>query len=231
VPYVIGRPSKFLALAGTIAGLLFVAQPAMADGGNQNSQGQNGQGQQWSQLPQVPAIPASTYASCPAVSSAQLLSQFGDSAYYSPLSGGTFEGSTAGWFFNDASVVSGNEPYYVVNSSDSNSLNLSPGGLAVSPSFCLDSGWPSFRFFAQSSGSSWGSLVVAVRWTDSQGNSGQALVSFLSASRYSSWTLTPSLGLGSALASGATVSAQIVFYATPGASWNVDDVLLDPYAK
>ncbi|MDQ6834756.1 MAG: hypothetical protein M3016_01065 [Actinomycetota bacterium] len=137
----------------------------------------------------------------------------------------------AGWTLSNASVVSGNEPWNVNNSADSNSLSISPGGYAMSDSFCLDSTFPSYRFFAQSSSASRGALVTGVRWTDSSGHSGMVPINFLRSGDYTSWQLTPSYALGSALANGNTVSAQLVFYATPGASWNIDDVLLDPYAK
>jgi hypothetical protein len=56
-------------------------------------------------------------------------------------------------------------------------------------------------------------------------------VDTLNGSDYNAWGLTPSLALGSALADGQTVSAQLMFTASPGTSWNIDDVLLDPYAK
>jgi hypothetical protein len=225
VPYVIGRPPKrVLALVATTVGILVSASPALADGQHRNHQDE--------QVPQVAAIPASPDAPCPAVPSTQLLSGLGDSGYYAPLSGGTFEGSTDGWSFRDASVVSGNEPWNVFDSADSNSLRIEAGGSATSPSFCLDNTLPSFRFFANSADRGRHSgLNVAVRWTASDGESGKVPVKSLSAGSYDSWRLTPALPLGSVLSDGQTVSVQLVFTAGTGSDWNIDDVLLDPYAK
>jgi hypothetical protein len=53
----------------------------------------------------------------------------------------------------------------------------------------------------------------------------------LNSGDYSSWQATPSLPLGSVLAPGQTVTVQFVFAAGSGSAWELDDVLLDPYAK
>ena len=215
MPYVIGRPSKFLALAGTIAGLLVVASPAMAH--------------RTDYVPQVASQPASSDASCPTVAASQLLSGFGDLNYYAPVDEGTFEGSTDAWTLNDATVVNDNEPWNVVSSTDSQSLRLSSYGSATSPSFCIDSRLPSFRFFAENtSGGKKSTLYVSVQLTDAQGNTVSTQAYAIHGRRYSSWALSPSFAFN-ALDTG-TVSAQIEVSTTRG-SWRIDDVLLDPYAK
>jgi hypothetical protein len=225
VPYVIGRPPKrVLALVATTLGMLVSASPALADSYNGNHQD--------AEVPQVAATPVSPDASCPGVTSTQLLSGLGDSAYYAPVSGGTFEGSTDGWSFTGASVVPGNEPWNVFSPTDSNSLGIAAGGAATSPPFCVDNTLPSFRFFANSADRGRHSgLNVAVRWTLSDGESGKVPVRTLSANSYNSWKLSPALPLGSVLSAGQTVSVQLVFTAGTGSAWNIDDVLLDPYAK
>jgi hypothetical protein len=223
LPYVIGRPPKFLVTAGVVAGLLFAPAAAMATPGN----GRNPQS-----LPRSAPQPASPDASCPTVVSTPVLDRFGDDALYSPVPGGTFNGPRTQWSLSDASVVKNNEPWNVINAPRSRSLELNPGGSATSPSFCLDNGFPSFRFFAATAdGGSDSSLSVQVLWADAEGDSGSLPIETLSGGDYPDWTLTPSLALGSALADGQTVSAQLVFTASPTSSWNIDDVLLDPYAK
>ncbi|MEA2210789.1 MAG: hypothetical protein QOF83_737 [Solirubrobacteraceae bacterium] len=218
MPYVIGRPSKFLALATTVAGLLIAAQPAAAARPRS--------------VPQVAAQPASADASCPAVDASPLLSNFGDSSNYAPLSGGTFEGSTADWSLTDASAVDGNEPWFVVSSEDSQSLRLASGGSAVSPSFCVDNQVPSFRFFAENvRGGRRAKLSVRVDWTDAQGNTGSTPAYALHRKDYASWQLSPVFALMAGLPDGNTLSAQLVFSASRGSAWQIDDVLLDPYAK
>jgi hypothetical protein len=210
-----------LALAGTIAGLLVVASPAMADHTRDRLPS----------VPQVASQPASSDASCPTVTASQLLSGFGDLNYYAPLAEGTFEGSTDAWTLNDATVVDDNEPWNVVSSTDSQSLSLSSGGSATSPSFCIDSRFPSFRFFAENTrGGKKARLYVSVELTDAQGNTVSTHPYPLHGRDYTSWALSPSFALNAGLDDTGPVSAQIEFSTTRG-SWRIDDVLLDPYAK
>ncbi|MDQ6746954.1 MAG: hypothetical protein M3010_02435 [Candidatus Dormibacteraeota bacterium] len=223
MPYVIGRPSKRILALATTLGMLVTAAPALADGSGQN-------GPSW--VPPVAAVPASPAASCPTVNAGLLLGPLGDLAPYALVSEANFEGSTSGWSLNNASVVSGNEPWHVAGASDSNSLSIEPGGSAVSPAFCVDNTFPSFRFFAHGPSSGWGTgLVVFARWSLANGMSGQVPVTYLPADEYGSWRATPILPLGSVLSPGQTVSVQFVFSAGPVSAWKIDDVLLDPYAK
>jgi hypothetical protein len=160
--------------------------------------------------------------------------QFGDSAYYTPVRGGSFSGPLGGWTLNTAAVAAGGDPWNVADAPapDRRMLQISGGGEAVSPTFCLSNEFPTWRFFLQSVGSSSASaLNVWVQWTDAQGNSGHVPVTALDGSSYGSWSPSPVLVAGSGLADGATVNAQLVFNAKPGDAWNVDDVYVDPYAR
>jgi hypothetical protein len=198
-----------------MAGLLGTAPAAMADPGAQSPQNQQNQQQ---------------YSSCGSVVSNPLLSTLSDSASYAPLQGGTFEDGGTGWSYNDAAVAGGNEPWNVVSATDSQSLNIGASGSATSPTFCVDNTFPSFRFFAENNGAS-GRLSVTAHYRTSTGISGTQSVATLSASDYSSWQLTPSIALGSRLPAGMSASVSFTFSASNDASWNIDDVLLDPYAK
>jgi hypothetical protein len=201
-----------------MAGMLVAASPAVAA--------------RHRMVPQVDPQPISATASCPSVDASPLLSDFRDSSNYAPLSGGTFEDSTAGWSLNDASVIDSNEPWNVVSSSDSESLSLSSGGSATSPSFCVDNRVPTFRFFTvRTQGGNKARLSVRVQWTDAQGNSGSTPAYALHGKNYSAWQLSPVFALMAGLPDGQTLSAQLVFSASRGSEWQIDDVLLDPYAK
>jgi hypothetical protein len=171
--------------------------------------------------------------SCPVPPSSPVFSQFGDGASYALVPGGNFEGSTAGWTLNGASVVSGNEPWYVGDSSDSQSLNIPAGGEAVSPSFCVTNAFPNWRLFALANPNQWwhSGLRVSIQWTDENGNSGQVPVTYLPSDSFGQWEPTRSLLLGALLQDGTTMQARLVFDAGSGGSWNIDDVYVDPYAK
>ena len=219
MPYIINRPHKrVIALAAASLALLVSASPAAAYG--------------WSPYQQYqPAAP--TGSSCPLPASSPVFSVLGDTANYSALPGGTFEGPLTGWAVNGASVASGNEPWNVNGASDSQSLNLPSGAYAVSPTICLTSQLPSWRFFAQAANGSWGTqLHVTVLWSDSYGNSGSVSATNLFGGGYASWQPTSSLPLGSVLGPGNTVNIRFVFSAdSNGGAWNVDDIFVDPYSR
>jgi hypothetical protein len=191
------------ALAASCCALLVTAAPAAAD-------------------------TSSCTVTMPATS--QVLSVLGDTANYTLLPGGSFEAGQPSWSLNGASVVPGNEPWYVGASTDSQSLNIQPGGSASSVTVCGNNLFPTFRFFAKAANASAGQLRVGVRWS-SGWMGGYMPLGTLNAGDYSSWQPTPSLALGSLLPSGMTVSAQFVFTADQGSAWNIDDVYVDPYAR
>ncbi len=169
---------------------------------------------------------------CPTPSSSQVFSQFGDNAYYSLVAGGNFEGDMSGWTLRGASVMPGNEPWYVGGAGDSRSLSIEPGGSAISPPFCVTDQYPSWRFFARLAGGLRGSdLAVAVQWTDQNGDHGVTPVTMLRGGRFRTWRPTGSLGLGPILDGSTTMIEQIVFSARNGSGWRIDDLYIDPYAK
>jgi hypothetical protein len=203
MPYVIARPPRrTIALAASMFALMVAASPAAADTG------------------------------CPTVPTSPVFATFGDLASYTPLQGGTFEGDMSGWSLNGASVVSGNEPFYVNSATDSQSLSLANKGSATSPSFCASSITPTYRFFAENlSGSSSATLTVSVVYSGVNGNSSIAPAPVTVTGVPGLWQLTAPLNLGSTLNNGQTVNAQLVFTASPGSRWQIDDVYIDPYAR
>src|SRR5918992_4112600 len=72
----------------------------------------------------------------------------GDSANYTLVKGGNFEGSTTGWTLSKAKVVAGNSPY----GSRGKALQISPGGVVTSPVSCVGLEHPTMRFYMKSSG-------------------------------------------------------------------------------
>jgi hypothetical protein len=219
MPYVIRWPHKrAMALAASCCALLVTAAPAAASlyPVSFNSAG---------------ATSAST-AACPVPASSPVFSVLGDTADYFPLPDGSFTNGGAGWTLNGgASVVPGGEPWNVSGSTNPQSLNIPPGGSAISPPICVTSLFPSWRFFAQSNGSS--SLQASILWTAPGGMSGTLPEPGLSDSNYSSWAATPSLALGSLLMPGVVMTNRFEFTvpANANGSWTIDDAYVDPYAR
>jgi hypothetical protein len=197
------------------------------------------------------AVPAAAGAACPSSSTSVALAQFGDNAAYSLLSGSSFESGAPGWRLTNAEVVggegangegangegaNGEGANGEGANGDSYSLEIEPGGVAVSPAFCVSSEYPSFRFFArQLSGGGWGaSLNVSLRWKDGFGFRRETETTVASLQPSSSWTLSPVLKLAGALPlwmPGSTLKVRVVFQPSGGSSWAIDDVYIDPYSR
>jgi hypothetical protein len=179
----------------------------------------------------IGVVPAVAIAGCPSYPVSQPFVQFGDTANYTLLQGGSFESGTPGWSLTNTSVVNQNESYKVEGGS--HSLAIAANGVAVSPAFCVSTEQPYFRLFARRTGGSWGVLNVIVRWTDQSGTTHETTSAALQSG--TSWTVSPVLQLGSMLPlweSGQTLSVKLVFKPEPyGGPFAIDDVYIDPYKR
>ncbi len=185
----------------------------------------------------VPATAGATIApSCASTSESTPFARFLDLSRYTSVPGGSFETGAAGWTLSNAGVVPGNESYNVAGGS--NSLQIQPGGEAVSPAFCAAIEQPTFRFFARNM-SGHGALNVSLRWTNDQGQvrslpvGSMGLVSGLLGN--TSWSVSPAylldLQVPMLLESlGSQLQVEMVFQAEGGA-WQIDDVYYDPYSR
>jgi len=165
---------------------------------------------------------------CPSSSTSQPFLRWGDSNYYSLMSGGDFEGSLSGWSLSGgAQKAAGSEPYAVTGKLGASSLALPAGARAQSPFMCASSVDRSFRFFARSEGT-----AASVRATVVYGTPlGELPVPVGTVELKSGWQPAPSLRTGAALASAmssnGTVQLALRFTAVSGSS-RIDDVFIDP---
>jgi len=178
------------------------------------------------------AAPAVALASCPAQPVTTPFSQWGDDNSYFLIPGGSFEGTAdqVGWNLSNASLTQGNEPFYVNDSGDSQSLTISGGGSATSPFFCVDNTMGSLRFFAQQV-SAGGGLRVQALVQNSDGSVTTVPIAHLLDGSMSSWAPTdPITGDTSGLSDDQTLSVALQFNVrSAAASWQIDDVYVDPY--
>jgi hypothetical protein len=174
-------------------------------------------------------------AGCKKGQSSTVFSRFGDLNYYSLLPGSNFESGLTDWTLRGASVVAGNETYFVGGTSHSKSLKIASSGGAVSPAFCVDAERPHFRFFAKGVSGTTGQLNVKLRWKNDSGVVVNSSVATLNLADYTGWKPTPDLQLATRLALKAidqTRNVQILFEATgSNAVWQIDDVYIDPYRR
>ena len=181
------------------------------------------------------AVAEADAAGCRKAQSSQVFSRFGDLSYYTLLSGGSFESGTTGWSLTGASVVAGNESYFIGGATHTRSLRIAAPGEVVGPSFCADSERPHFRFFAKRVSGSTGQLNVKLRWVNDSRQVVYSSVATLNLADYPAWKPTPNLALATRLALNAvdqTRTVQLVFDVTGSdAVWQIDDVYIDPYRR
>ena len=179
-------------------------------------------------------IPAAAHAACPATPTTQAFKAFGDTAQYSPVSNGHFESGTGGWSLTGASVMTGNEPWYIRSSSDRKSLAVPATGLATSPAICVGIEHPTFRFVARRTNSSWGTLNVKLSWTEANGQKNTTTVASINGGD-TSWHVTNPLALATTLPlsdAGQTLQVRLVFDPEDyGGAWAIDDIQVDPFAR
>jgi hypothetical protein len=161
----------------------------------------------------------------------QPFAPWGDYANYIPVPGGSFESGAPSWkLAGGASVVAGNEPYYVRSSSDRRSLYMPAGSTATSPTVCFAFGDWHMRFFTRNGGSSLSTLKIQILVPNLVG-----VVSVLDGGTVradGTWDPSPQVSalltnVGGLL--GVTQAVAFRFRASSGAAFRVDDVYLDPF--
>jgi hypothetical protein len=157
-----------------------------------------------------------------------------DPAHYTLAPNGGFENRASGWTLTGkASVVSGNETFYVRSRSDTRSLKLPAGSSATSSSICVGIEYPTLRLFARNAGAASSTLRVEVLFEDAAGNVLSAPIGTLTAG--TSWQPTVPMVIGANLLPLLPDSkTPVAFRFTPqgsGGDWRIDDVYVDPYRR
>ena len=156
--------------------------------------------------------------------------RWGDSSYYASLLNGDFEGYSGWTLSGGARVVSGNEPYYLSgNTGDHNSLLLPAGSSAYSGTVCFALG-------------DWHLRLMMKRLSATGGLHVQVIVPGLlgiltvldggTVSGTSAWAPSPRLELLLSNVISLVGTKAVAFRFTPvgvGASYQIDDVYLDPW--
>jgi hypothetical protein len=159
---------------------------------------------------------------------------WGDPASYTLVPGGAFEAGDASWQLSaGARIQDGNEPWRVRGASDGRSLALPGGASATSPEMCIGIQHPTLRFFARNAGPAASRLRVEVLYRDLRGRPQSLRLAELAAG--DEWQPThPIALLVNLLALRPQWDRSVAFRVTAqgdDASWEVDDVYVDPYHK
>lgn len=173
---------------------------------------------------------------CSSQAVSQPFAPFLDYASYFQVPGGNFEAANHGWTLTGgAATVGGNEPWRVSSSSDANALALPGGSTATSPVVCVGIDSPTVRLFARKTGSDplgLSVLLVQSVHEDAAGQLRNLPVATLTGG--SSWTPTLSMPFLASLVSllpGDQAPVELRFTAIGPATWQVDDVYVDPYHR
>jgi hypothetical protein len=184
-------------------------------------------------------LPATARAAwtCPTQATTQPFQQFGDSADYFLAPNGGLESGSNGWSLSKASVVAGNEPFFVNSRADRRSLSLSRSGMAISPWFCVGEEHPTFRFFVrQPQGSGSPDMNVYIRYITEDRVSRDVHVDTYKGADWRAWQPSRVTNLYSNLGftdPSSITAARVVFQAEnkSGKPWQVDDLFVDPYRR
>lgn len=157
----------------------------------------------------------------------QPFARWGDSSTYELAPGGSFEGSLSGWTLSGgAARATGSEPYGVTGSVGAYSLVLPTGASAQSPWVCVNTSYPTFRFFARNGGL----LSTVVAQVVYKTALGPVALPLGTVALSGTWQPTLPMLTGSVvggLLSGGTAQAALRFTALTGSS-RIDDVFVDP---
>lgn len=153
-----------------------------------------------------------------------------DPANYVLAPSGTFEGGSGGWALSGgASVVSGNESFYVHAAGESSSLAVPAGATATSAAMCVGIEHPTLRIFARNTGSVLSTLKVEVLFEDAAGGVHALPIGLLaSGSQWQPSVVMPIVANLLPLLPGEHTAVAFRFSAN-GGNWKIDDVYVDPY--
>jgi hypothetical protein len=160
---------------------------------------------------------------CPS-STTRPFAPWSDYANYVFLPDGGFESGGSGWSLNGASVVTGNESFYIHGSSDRRSLSLPAGKSATSPGMCISLLSSKMRFVAR--GDTGAKVKVQIIYRGLLSN----VLGILDGGTYSTggaWKPSPQIGMLGGVLPLLTSSVSFRFTAVDGAA-AIDDVYLDP---
>jgi hypothetical protein len=178
-------------------------------------------------------ILVSSATSCDEQTFEQPFLPWADVANYVLAPNGTFESGTSGWTLSGgASVVSGNESFYVHAPGESSSLSLPAGSSATSGSMCVGIEHPTLRIFASKANALTSTLKTEVLFEDATGSVHALTIGVLSAS--SSWqpsVVMPIVVNLLPLLPDERTAVAFRFTVQGAGVWRVDDVYVDPYRR
>ena len=180
------------------------------------------------------AVFAGSAQACSYSGAEKVFGPWGDQRSYVLAPDGGFEAGGSGWQLNrGATVVAGNESYYLNDAADSKALSLPAGSSAVSPPVCMAIDTPSFRLVARNTGNPSSQLRVEANYKLLGLIRTKTVGTFQAGS---TWAPTQSVSTVLTLSTivGTLIPSAIEIRITPldsSGRWQVDDVYIDPFRR
>jgi hypothetical protein len=164
----------------------------------------------------------------------QVFSRWDDQRNYVLAPDGGFEAGGAGWSLSrGATIVDGNESYYLNGSGDTKSLSLPAAGSAVSPPICMAIDTPVFRLMGRNTGDPSSRLRIEAVY-NLLGLVRTKVVNNLTAGPNWAPSQPISTVLGLSTIVGTLIPSAIQIRITPldtTGNWQVDDLFIDPFSR
>jgi hypothetical protein len=173
---------------------------------------------------------------CPSQALSQPFAPWLDPLFYTPVGGGSMEDGTPGWTLSGAKVAAGNETYFVRSKADTRSLILPRASSAQSRTICVGLDHLTLRFFVKSTApllsSILSTLKVEVLFEDAGGSVRSLPIALVPLSpRWSPTLPIPVVANLLPLLPGSQTAVAFRFTPQGPASWNIDDVYVDPKSR
>lgn len=182
----------------------------------------------------VMALSAASAQACSYSGAEQVFKPWGDYSSYVLAPNGGFEAGGSGWaLVGGATVVEGNESFFLNGAADDSSLSLPGGSSALSSPICMSIDTPSFRLLARNGGDPSSQLRVEAIYP-LLGLIRTKTISTVSAGP--AWAPTQKMSTVLSLSTivGTLIPSSIQIRITPLdnlGQWQVDDVYVDPFAR
>ena len=174
------------------------------------------------------------HGACDDAPLSQPFARWNDDASYKLVPGGDAEGSLEGWSLSGARRVAGSSPFAATGKLGASSFSLPAGASLTTAATCVNADYPTFRFFAKSSGGLLGLLpVMTVELVYRDGLLGLVSLPIGTVAPGSSWKPSPVMLSGSAVGAavaGGEAPLSLRFRSVSG-TWQVDDVFVVPFKR
>jgi len=172
---------------------------------------------------------STTTVPCTTRSTSEYFSKWGDTNQYFLAPGASFvSGAADPWATSGgASTVVGGDPWDVTAAAHPGAVNIPPGGMVKSMSFCVASNESSIRFFYRSPGVNGAALFLNVTVTSGVNVANNTIDI---GSNTAGWAVANVLDLPTIYGVNGQEDITIAFSpANTPATWQVDNVMVDPF--